>query len=36
MAVVMSPKPSQDDECHGDEGFDVEELMRNVALDVLL
>jgi hypothetical protein len=36
MAVVMSPKPSQDDEGHGDEGFDVEELMRNVALDVLL
>jgi hypothetical protein len=36
MAVVMSPKPSQDDEGHGDEGFDVEELMRNVALDLLL
>jgi hypothetical protein len=26
----------QDDADHSDEGFDVEELMRNVALDVLL
>jgi hypothetical protein len=26
----------QDDAYHSDEGFDVEELMRNVALDVLL
>jgi hypothetical protein len=26
----------QDDACHGDEGFDVEELMCNVAPDVLL
>jgi hypothetical protein len=26
----------QDDVCHGGEGFDVEELMYNVTLDVLL
>jgi hypothetical protein len=26
----------QDDADHNDEGFDVEELMRNVAYDVLL
>jgi hypothetical protein len=25
----------QDDACHNDEGFDVEELMRNVVPDVL-
>jgi hypothetical protein len=26
----------QDDVCHGDKGFDEEELMRNVAPDMLL